>query len=460
MPPVGQTIRQGLIACAVLLVAGWSALAVALETGPREVVVQVDRLNLRPQPGTGGTPLRQLNRGSRLTILETGPEWLKVRYRDTIGYVRNRERYLDTSPALDSAREERDAVDKELLAHREALSNVEGRENELLDRLDAMNRKIQEARKDAGGLRRKIKTIEKRIADAETERQDVGRRIAEQEQHVAGRLVALYKLNWLGSLNVMASADSINGMVQRKAALERILSLDNRQREQLLQDYERWSFLQIDLENSRKAELDLEARYEDRIRALDRERAVRAALLNDVRSQKRLEKAAISALQTAAGELDTVISSFTTRATGRPEPPPPGSIGTLKGLLDAPVRGKIVNFFGPFKNTRYDVMNFRSGIDIKSERGEPVQAVFAGKVLFADWFKGYGNMLIIDHGHNYCTLYAHMEELFKQKGDPVENGEVIATVGDSGTLSGPGLYFEVRYHGKPEDPQQWLKAQK
>ena len=97
MPPVGQTIRQGLIACAVLLVAGWSALAVALETGPREVVVQVDRLNLRPQPGTGGTALRQLNRGSRLTILETGPEWLKVRYRDTIGYVRNRERYLDTS---------------------------------------------------------------------------------------------------------------------------------------------------------------------------------------------------------------------------------------------------------------------------------------------------------------------------------------------------------------------------
>lgn len=460
MPPLGQTIRQGLIACAVLIVAGWSAPAVALETGPREVVVQVDRLNLRPQPGTGGTPLRQLNRGSRLTILETGPEWLKVRYRDTIGYVRNRERYLDTSPALDSAREERDAVDKELAAHREALSNVEGRENELLDHLDALNRKIQEARKDADAMRRKIKTIEKRIADAETERQDVGRRIAAQEQHVAGRLVALYKLNWLGGLNVMASADSINGMVQRKAALERILSLDNRQREQLLQDYERWSFLQIDLENSRKAELDLEARYEDRIRALDRERTVRAALLNDVRSQKRLEKAAISALQTAAGELDTIIASFSTRATGRPEPPPPGSIGTLKGLLDAPVKGKIVNFFGPFKNTRYDVMNFRSGIDIKSERGEPVQAVFAGKVLFADWFKGYGNMLIIDHGHNYCTLYAHMEELFKQKGDSVENGEVIATVGDSGTLSGPGLYFEVRYHGKPEDPQQWLKAQK
>ena len=459
MPPVGQTIRQSLIAGICLLVAGWISVSTALEAGPREVVVQVDRLNLRPQPGTVGKPLRQLNRGSRLTILESGPEWLKVRYQNTIGYVRNRERYLDTSPALDQAREERASVDRELASHREALSDIEGHEGDLIDRLDALNRNIQATRKNVAGMRRKIKTIEKRIADAEIERQEVEKRIKEQELHVASRLVALYKLNWLGNLNVMASADSINGMVQRKAALERILSIDDRQREQLLQDYERWSFLQIDLENSRKEELTLEARYEKRIRALDRERAVRAALLKDVHNQKRLETAAISSLQTAAGELDTIISSLMSGVTRKPEPPPPGSLGTLKGLLDAPVKGKIANFFGPFKNTRYDVMNFRSGIDIKSERGEPVQAVFTGKVLFADWFKGYGNMLIIDHGHNYCTLYAHIEELFKQKGDTVESGEVIATVGDSGTLSGPGLYFEVRYRGKPEDPQQWLKAQ-
>jgi murein hydrolase activator len=459
MSPFGQTIRQSLIAGICLLVAGWLSASMALETGPREVVVQVDRLNLRPQPGTDGAPLRQLGRGSRLTILESGPEWLKVRYRDTIGYVRNRERYLDTSPALDHARNERASVDKALASHREALSDIKGHESDLLDRLDALNRNIQTTRKNIAGMRRKIKTIEQRIAAAETERRDVEKRIKEQERHVASRLVALYKLNWLGNLNVMASADSINGMVQRKAAIERILSIDNRQREQLLQAYERWSFLQIDLENNRKEELALEARYEERIRALDRERAVRAALLKDVHNQKRLETAAIASLQTAASKLDNIISSLMNSPARKPEPPPPGSLGTLKGLLDAPVKGKIANFFGPFKNTRYDVMNFRSGIDITSERGEPVQAVFTGKVLFADWFKGYGNMLIIDHGHSYCTLYAHMEELFKKKGDTVESGEVIATVGDSGTLSGPGLYFEVRHHGKPEDPQQWLKKQ-
>ena len=458
MPPFGKAIRQALIAALCLGLTGWWGAGWALETGPREVVVQVDQLNLRRQPGTEGAPLLRLKRGSRLTILESDPEWIKVRYKDTIGYVRNRDRYLDTTPALDQAREDRESVKAELTTHRQALENIEGHESDLLDRLDRLNRNIQSARKTAGELRRKIKSIEDRIAEAERERGEVEKRIQTQEIHVAGRLVALYKLNWLGNLNILASADSINGMVQRKAALERILDLDNVQRESLFQDYERWSFLQIDLEKNRQEELALESRHVAQLRQLDREKAVRAALLEDVRSQKRLEKAAISALQEAAGELDGVIASLTHDDRDRREVPPPGSLGTLKGLLDAPVKGKITNFFGPFKNTRYNVMNFRSGIEFKSERGEPVQAVFAGKVLFSDWFKGYGNMLIIDHGNSYCTLYAHVEELFKQKGDPVETGEVIATVGDSGTLSGPGLYFEVRHHGKPEDPQQWLKG--
>jgi septal ring factor EnvC (AmiA/AmiB activator) len=429
----------------------------ARATETREVVVRVDRLNLRSQPGTDSATLRQLAKGSRLVILNSGRDWLKVRFGNTIGYVRNRQRYLDTSPAVGQAREERETVDRELATHRKTLADIEGHESELLEMLDGLNRNIQKTRREAAGLRKKIKTIEKRIADAEVERREVEKRIDAQEQRVAARLVALYKLNWLGSLNVLASADSINGMVQRKAALERILTVDNIERDQLLQNYERWSFLQIDLENSRKEELALEAGYAQQIKALDRERQVRAALLEDVRSQKHLESAAISALQKAAGKLDTAIASLTHGTAAPAETPVPGSIGTLKGLLDPPVRGKIINFFGPFKNTRYNVMNFRSGIDIRSDRGEPVQAVFGGKVLFADWFKGYGNMLIIDHGHNYCTLYAHIEELFKQKGDPVEAGEVVATVGDSGTLSGPGLYFEVRHHGKPEDPQAWLR---
>jgi septal ring factor EnvC (AmiA/AmiB activator) len=102
-------------------------------------------------------------------------------------------------------------------------------------------------------------------------------------------------------------------------------------------------------------------------------------------------------------------------------------------------------------------MNFRSGIDIQAERGEPIRSISAGLTIYANWFKGFGNMIIIDHGDHYYTVYAHLEEVFKVKGDRVEKGEVIATVGDSGSLMGPALHFEVRHHGKPVDPLKWIR---
>ena len=122
-----------------------------------------------------------------------------------------------------------------------------------------------------------------------------------------------------------------------------------------------------------------------------------------------------------------------------------------------PVKGKIISFYGPYQNTKFNVVNFRSGIEIKADRGEPIRTVCDGQIIYADWFKGYGNMIIINHGDNYYTVYAHAEELFMSKGDTVEMGEVVATVGDSGSMIGPSLHFEVRHHGKPVDPLQWIK---
>jgi len=99
----------------------------------------------------------------------------------------------------------------------------------------------------------------------------------------------------------------------------------------------------------------------------------------------------------------------------------------------------------------------RNGVEIEAGRGFPVKAVFKGKVIFSDWFRGYGNLLIIEHGEGFFTVYAHALELFKKKEERVETGEVIATVGNPGSREGPNLYFEIRQHEKPVDPLAWLK---
>jgi len=122
-----------------------------------------------------------------------------------------------------------------------------------------------------------------------------------------------------------------------------------------------------------------------------------------------------------------------------------------------PVKGRILFLFGPYKNKKFNITNFRSGIGIAAETGEPVRAVYGGKIVYASWFKGYGNMIIIDHGNNYHTVYAHVEDIFKKTGDFVKTDEVIATVGDTGSMSGIKLQFEIRHNGKPLDPLDWLR---
>jgi septal ring factor EnvC (AmiA/AmiB activator) len=201
------------------------------------------------------------------------------------------------------------------------------------------------------------------------------------------------------------------------------------------------------------------AEHQKQTRLMSLEQSRRTKLLADIRKQKSLELAAIEALTQAAAALERKITSLNTVEL---EAVPDNNASQLsfsahKGLLIMPVNGKIINLYGEYKNPKYNITNFRSGIDIKADQGEPIRSVFNGKVIYSEWFKGYGNMIIIDHGNSYYTVYAHLEETFKSKGDAVDAGEVIATLGDTGSMTGAKLYFEVRHHGKPMNPLNWLK---
>jgi septal ring factor EnvC (AmiA/AmiB activator) len=214
--------------------------------------------------------------------------------------------------------------------------------------------------------------------------------------------------------------------------------------------------------NVQKAKkLLLETDLNKQINIMSNENEKRSKLLVNIQSKKRLGLAAIEALKQTAAALDRTIQSF-----GRSLGPASNKVknisskafSSFKGLLKMPVKGKIICFFGRHTNSQSKTVNFKTGIDIKADRGEPIYSVYDGQILYSNWFKGYGNMIIIDHGNHFYTVYAHAEELFKAKGDYVEADEVIATVGDTGSMIGPKLYFEVRHHGRPVNPLEWLKS--
>ena len=127
----------------------------------------------------------------------------------------------------------------------------------------------------------------------------------------------------------------------------------------------------------------------------------------------------------------------------------------LKGKLALPVKGEVTNRFGM---PRPDSTTLWKGLFLRTPAGQSVKAVAAGQVVFADWLRGFGNLLIVDHGKGYMSLYANNETLFKQVGDMLRGGDTIAAVGNSGGNKDSGLYFELRHESKPFDPISWVAA--
>jgi septal ring factor EnvC (AmiA/AmiB activator) len=169
------------------------------------------------------------------------------------------------------------------------------------------------------------------------------------------------------------------------------------------------------------------------------------ALLKSIQNQKAVYQKLLVELEERSKELQALVNKLEREkgllAYGRSKPE------TFKGKLPPPVQGKVISSFKE---------KGQNGIEIKAPVGAEIRAVLPGKILYADWFKGFGNIVIIDHGDHTFTVSGYCSELLKKPGDSVSQGETIALVGSAGSLKGPCLYFEIRHHGKPQDPMQWL----
>jgi murein DD-endopeptidase MepM/ murein hydrolase activator NlpD len=198
---------------------------------------------------------------------------------------------------------------------------------------------------------------------------------------------------------------------------------------------------------------------------VDRDAGRRRVLLARVRDERAYHERMVGELTEASRRLEAFIRDLQAKQRRIAKTPPartPGNtpsvgFGELRGRLPWPASGRVLTAFGPQVHPRFGTKTFRNGVDIEAGGGTDVAAVYAGHVVYTGWFKGYGNLIILDHGHEYYTLYAHVAEILVKEGDDVRQAQRIGTVGDTGSLAGPRLYFEVRYQGRPQDPEQWLR---
>ena len=183
------------------------------------------------------------------------------------------------------------------------------------------------------------------------------------------------------------------------------------------------------------------------------QREQRELTLKRLRSVIRTKDDELRILEKNRGELEKLIAAVEDLINDLPIPNDYQPFNKLKGKLPWPVKGKVANRFG---STRKGKVKW-DGLLINASQGTPVKAIHQGRVIFADWLRGQGLLIIIDHSDGYMSLYAHNEVLFKEPGEWVQTGDVIAKVGNSGGRKSAGLYFEIRHRGKPSSPKRWFK---
>lgn len=442
-----------------------------IASGDKGIIV-ADFLNMRSSPDMESSVINILPKSSQVEIVENKNGWLKVRYKESFGYIRNNSRYIhivsltgvsaeeeDTGESVKNYREQVRDLSQKIEISQKDIEGLSREETGVLSTLNKIETNLADCKKQILVYRLEISALEKELKNSEKISKELKKRVDSLHEYAKRRLVALYKMNRLGTLSMLASADSFSEFLFRRQALERIFSHDEEIRKNLIQQREQLNDVLSEIKTSKEKKLELEKEVKKQIADMALERKKRSKILAEVRKKKSMEQELLNAYRQAAELLENKILSLSAESDdpGFIKYKPSEPFETFKGLLNMPVNGTITVRFGSYRDTRLNLDLFNSGITVRADRGEPIYAVKDGLILYAGWFKGYGNMIIIDHGQHYCTVYAHAEELFKDKGDPVESGEVIATVGDSGSISGPELYFELRHYGKPVNPLEWIK---
>jgi murein hydrolase activator len=349
------------------------------------------------------------------------------------------------------------------------LAAAEESRGEAGEQLRASSRAVSEARRALFDLAQRRREIEARLASIAARENETRAGIAQQEE-LAGKLLRLqYQQGATDRLRLaLEGRDAATvarhleyyGYIQR--ARGEIIEELRRKGEELAQ-------LAGEARERRQELADNEAAQGEETRRLEKERSERAALVNRLAGEIARSRREIGRLKRDEARLAKLVEEIARALAARPprrNTAPPRRVEevadasssshpfqSLRGRLRLPVRGELAGRFGM---PREEAGTTWKGLFIRSVTGETVHAVADGRVVYADWLRGFGNLLILDHGAGFMSLYAYNEGLLRKVGEMVRGGDPVAEVGASGQSAESGLYFELRRDGKPFDPMRWV----
>jgi septal ring factor EnvC (AmiA/AmiB activator) len=303
----------------------------------------------------------------------------------------------------------------------------------------------------ASALSAQLRILGGRMAQVEAQEAVARQVLRARSEQLRPRLLSLYRLTQRSPLEVLLPADDVATLVWRARAMSSLVRSDLEALEETrsVAEFQRASLQQLDGWKRRVG-----GRLEE-LQAEAEEAAVQQTELGDalqlLQAKSRAAGSVLGELNRARAQLQATLDQL----QGEPES---DGFGALRGKLPLPAPGHVEVAFGKLVHPRFNTVTVQKGIDIRAAAGAPVKALAPATVAWSGWLKGYGNVLVLDQGAGYHTLFAHLADVFRPVGARVFAGEVVATVGDSGSLKGAYLYFEVRRRGLAVDPLPWVGA--
>ncbi|MBI2210692.1 MAG: peptidoglycan DD-metalloendopeptidase family protein [Deltaproteobacteria bacterium] len=352
---------------------------------------------------------------------------------------------------------ELEGIKKKIAKEKQAITKVQKKEGSVLQGLQKIEESLERKNGELKKINSKLESILADLQRKEEEAEKIGSSLRARRELLKKRARAVYKWQRGGSPFVLLNGSlSATELVQRKRYLELTLAYDQDLVRSLGAESARRESLRRELLKKRQ-DVDEQRKVLVEVKESIRvEREKKREILAGLRREKDSHVRALKELQQAALRLQKMMDEISRKTPARPAPAGAG-FEAMRGRLEFPVRGEMMAGFGRTRHPEFSAELFRKGIDFEAPIGEQIRAVDAGKVVFADRFSGYGKMMIVDHGQRYYSVYAHLSDLLKKPGEAVQRGEAIGLVGDSDSLAGARLYFEIRKDGKPVDPLPWFK---
>jgi septal ring factor EnvC (AmiA/AmiB activator) len=362
---------------------------------------------------------------------------------------------LPSAPEAADAKKKLSEIQEEIKEKKQLVKESIKKEKSVIEKIEDINESIKKKEIE-------LKNYDKRISQTLSETQKLSKEIDElnnklsgRQQYLKQRLRALYKEQYGGHALILISAKDYQDLIKKSRYISLIAYYDNKLINQYGADIKELIPKKRELE-ALNAKLNADKNIAKEMqKALQADRDKKDKLLETIRSRRQAYEKTIEGLEESSRKLRKMIESLKEKKL--PKKITGKGFAALKGRLPWPVDGKVAIPFGQYKDPVFNITVFKNGIELQAQQEERPKAVAGGRVVYADWFKGYGLLLIIDHGNGYHSLYGNLSEIFLNTGDILIERTVVGKIGKSELLNFPTLYFEIRYKGKPLDPVEWLE---